>query len=83
MVHATFDVRMALLGGSWVAIIKVISPLIWVIITVTLLITLLITAHEPPSRGFRIPYTLNPKPLEASIRGISRHFGFQNYLTDT
>ena len=26
------------------------SPLIWVISTVTLLITLLITTHEPPSR---------------------------------
>ena len=29
----------------------IISPLIWVITTVTLLITLLITTHEPPSKG--------------------------------
>ena len=38
-----------LLGGSWVVISGVISPLIWIITTVTLLITLLITTHEPPS----------------------------------
>ena len=36
----------------------VISPIIWVITTVTLLITLLITTHEPPSRAY-----LNPKEL--------------------
>ena len=42
-----------LLGGSWVAISGVISPLIWVIIIATLIITPLITAHEPPSRGSR------------------------------
>ena len=35
------------LGGSWVAISRVISPLIWI---VTLLKTPLVTAHEPPSR---------------------------------
>ena len=43
-----------LLGGSWVVVSGVISPLIWgisFICIVTLLITLLITAHEPPSRG--------------------------------
>ena len=39
-----------LLGGSWVVIRRVISPLIWVISIVTLLITLLITTHEPPSK---------------------------------
>ena len=39
-----------LLGGSWVVISGVISPLIWVISIVTLLITLLIIAHEPPSK---------------------------------
>ena len=33
----------------WVDISGDISPLIWVIIIVTLLITPLITAHEPPS----------------------------------
>ena len=38
-------------GGSWVVISGVISPLIWVISIVTLLITLVITTHEPPSRG--------------------------------
>ena len=37
------------LGGSWVAISGVISPLIWVRIIVTSLITLAITAPEPPS----------------------------------
>ena len=39
------------LGGSWVVISGVISPLIWAISIVTLLISLLITAHEPPSSG--------------------------------
>ena len=38
------------LGGSWVVISGVISPLIWVISIVTLLITLLRTTHETPSR---------------------------------
>ena len=40
---------MLLLGGSWVVISGVISPLIWVISIVTLLITPLMTTHEPPS----------------------------------
>ena len=40
---------MHLLGGSWVVISGVISPLVWVVNTVTLLITPLITTHEPPS----------------------------------
>ena len=41
------------LGGSWVVISGVISPLIWVITIVTPppLITPLITTQEPPSRG--------------------------------
>ena len=39
-----------LLGGSWVVISGVVSPLVWVISIVTLHITLLITTHEPPSR---------------------------------
>ena len=39
-----------ILGGSWVVINGVISPLIGVITIVTLLISPLITAHEPPSR---------------------------------
>ena len=40
----------ALLGGSWVVISGVISPQIWVIAIVTLLVTPLITNHEPPSK---------------------------------
>ena len=39
------------LGGSWVVISGVISPLIWVITIVTLLRTPLVTTHEPPSRS--------------------------------
>ena len=38
-----------LLGGSWVVISGVISPLIWVITIGSLLITPLIANHEPPS----------------------------------
>ena len=41
----------SILGGSWVDIRGVISPLIWVVRIATLLITLLITTHEPPSRA--------------------------------
>ena len=41
----------SILGGSWVVISRVISPLIWVITIVILLITPHITTHEPPSRG--------------------------------
>ena len=37
-----------ILGGSWVVISRVRSPLIWVITIVTLLIAPLITTHEPP-----------------------------------
>ena len=37
-----------------VVISGLISPLIWVISIVTLLVTLLITTHEPPSRGVRL-----------------------------
>ena len=39
------------LGGSWVVISRVLSPLIWAINMVTLLIPPLLTTHEPPSRG--------------------------------
>ena len=39
-----------LLGASWVVISGVISPLIWVISIVTLLITPFIATREPPSR---------------------------------
>ena len=44
------DLIPSLLGGSWVVKSRGISPVIWVISTVTLLITPLITTHEPPSR---------------------------------
>ena len=43
------DLFLRLLGGSWVVISRVISPLIWVISIVILLITLVLTTHEPPS----------------------------------
>ena len=41
----------SILGGSWVVISGVLSPLIWVITVVTLLLTPFITTPEPPSRG--------------------------------
>ena len=43
-----------LLGGSWVVISGVISPLIWAITIVTLLISPLITTHEPPSKPCKL-----------------------------
>ena len=43
-----------LLGGSWAVTSAVISPPMWVIIIVTLLLTPLFTTHEPPSRFQRI-----------------------------
>ena len=46
-------IESSLLGGSWVVISRFISPLIWVIAIVTLIITPLITTHEPPSRCCR------------------------------
>ena len=46
-----FFAQATVLGASWIVISGVISPLIWVTIIVILLITLLITTHEPPSRG--------------------------------
>ena len=36
--------------GAWVAIRRVISPRLWVITILILLITPLATTHEPPSR---------------------------------
>ena len=39
-----------LLGGSWVVINGVISPLIGVITIVTLITGPLISSHEPPSK---------------------------------
>ena len=51
-VHSTncFRLRIPILGGSWVVISGVISPLIWVITLVTRNITPLTTTPEPPSR---------------------------------
>ena len=45
----SFREMLLVLGGSWLVTSGVISPLIWVISTVTLLRTPLITSHEPPS----------------------------------
>ena len=49
-----------ILGGSWLVISGVISPPIWVVTMVTLLITPRITTHESPSRilGFWLPVVL-------------------------
>ena len=66
-----YSMSQNLLGGSWVVISMVISPNVWVITIVTLLITPLITTHEPPSKPYTPwfeltlhpkPQTLNPKP---------------------
>ena len=46
----SFD-SLALLGGSWVVISGVISRVTILITHIRGLITLLITTHEPPSRG--------------------------------
>ena len=48
------------LGGSWVGISGVISPLICVITRVTLLITPHITTHEPPSTVATFCVLLDP-----------------------
>ena len=51
-----------LLGGSWVVISRVISPLIRAITAVTLLIAPLLTTHEPPSiAGARSREPLTPQ----------------------
>ena len=50
-----------ILGGSWVVISGVISPLVWVISIVTLLINPLITTHEPPGIQCDKPQARNPK----------------------
>ena len=50
-VYTVLLLLVALFGGSGVVISGVISLLIWVISIDTLLITLLITTHEPPSRS--------------------------------
>ena len=43
------------MGSQWVVISGVISPLIWVITIVALLITPLVTTPEPPSRVTKAP----------------------------
>ena len=70
-----------LLGGSWVVISRVISPLIWVISIVTLLLTLLITTHEPPSK--RRSKTRDVSDVEAPF---AAQFGldyFDHYTINT
>ena len=48
-----------LLGGSWVVISGVISRVTRLMTLIRVLITLLITTHEPPSRG------IAPTPQES------------------
>ena len=59
------------LGGSWVVISGAISPLIWVIS----IVTLLITTHEPPSSN-------NPKIpcLSEPCEGRAWYRSLHNYL---
>ena len=48
---------LTILGGSWVVISVVASPLIWALILASLLITPLMTTHEPPSSAIdNAPY---------------------------
>ena len=72
-----------LLGGSWVVTSGVIRPLIWTITTVTRLITLLLTTHEPPSTEGDVPYC-SPEPPQLStqtLHGKKRWGrGVNNYL---
>ena len=73
-----------LLGGSCVVISRVISPLIWVITILTLLITPLITTHEPPSRSSEETLSLNPvEHLSDYRRGSSSKRDCQHTHTDT
>ena len=72
------------LGGSWVVINGVNIPLIWLIITVTLLITPLITTHEPPSRGLNkleIGFgLLHSRTIRRGPRNkYGNHVSFYNY----
>ena len=60
----------ALLGGSWVVINGVISPLMGVITIVTLILTPLITTHEPPSRPSTLyPYRIPIDPFKGTLKG--------------
>ena len=49
--HQVLSLGHGYLEGSWVGLSGVISPLIWVMTIVVLLIALLITTNEPPSKG--------------------------------
>ena len=60
------------LGGSWVVLSGVRSPLIWVISIVALLITLLITTHEPPSNPMRFRRSLYQ--VSAGLLMLASHF---------
>ena len=68
-----------LLGGSWVVISGAISPLIWVITIVILLITSLITTHEPPSRVSGLG-VWEPRLPRALWRSLLRSNVFQGPL---
>ena len=58
---------LVVLGGSWVVISGVISPLICI---VTLLITPFITTHEPPSRVSGLKVLRNPKFLQPELDAL-------------
>ena len=60
----------SLLGGPWVVISRVVSPLIWVITTVSLLITPLIPTQEPPSKVMRRQAT--GENLSFRVRGLAQ-----------
>ena len=62
--------RLRILGGSWVFISGVISPLMWAITIVTLLKTPLRTTHEPPSTGLRPFFAGEFQGLQASGFGV-------------
>ena len=55
----------------------VISPLVWVITVVTLLVTLLTTAHEPPSTGALNRCKGTPKPETLIAKPGFRVLGFR------
>ena len=63
------SLELLVLGGSWVVISGVTSPLIWVITVVTLLISPLITTHEPPSRASRRVQGLGAQGLRLTAFG--------------
>ena len=67
------------LGGSWAVVSGVISPLIQVMTIVILLITLLVTTHEPPSkRDCKGDYTTLVIELRGLLSGVQSLF----HLTD-